>query len=172
MAYIALENMRFHAYHGVYEAERILGTTYSVDVYVQTSQNNAAAASDDLGSALNYESVYMVCRMEMEKPRNLIEAVTAGIFQRMKHQFDSMTSLKVRIRKLNPPMGALVGASVYEDEETYLSSCPRCSRSFVNYKPGDCWARVPNLYSGTREMIEKQYGGKCLCDSCLKFFAG
>jgi 7,8-dihydroneopterin aldolase/epimerase/oxygenase len=172
MAYIALEGMRFHAYHGVYEAERILGTTYLLDVYVQTSSNNMAAATDDISTALNYESVYMACRMEMEKPRNLIEAVVAGIFKRMKAQFDNMASLKVRVRKVNPPLGAIVAASVYEDEETYLASCPRCKRGFVNYNPGDCWARVPNLYSGTREMIEKQFGGGCLCDSCLKFFAG
>jgi 7,8-dihydroneopterin aldolase/epimerase/oxygenase len=172
MAYIALEGMRFHSFHGVYEAERILGTTYIVDVYIQTAQNNMAAATDDLSNALNYETVYMVCRSEMEKPRHLIEAVVGSILKRMKHQFATMTSLKVRIKKQNPALGGIVGASVYEEEEQYLATCPRCNRPFVNYQPGDCWARVPNLYSGTRETIERQFGGRCLCDNCLKFFAG
>ena len=95
MAYIALEGMRFHSFHGVYEAERILGTTYIVDVYVQTAQNNMAAATDDLSNALNYETVYMVCRSEMEKPRNLIEAVVSSILKRMKHQFATIRKSRV-----------------------------------------------------------------------------
>ena len=36
MATIALEGMRFYAYHGYYEEERILGNEFILDVYVNT----------------------------------------------------------------------------------------------------------------------------------------
>lgn len=172
MGYIALEGMRFHAFHGVHDAERILGTEFVVDIYIQTAQTAAAGASDDPASALNYETVHYICKQEMAKPRNLIEAVAVGIINRMKAQFDSMASLKVRVRKNNPPLGARVDASVVEEEQQFTSTCPKCQRPFVNYKPDDCWARVPNIYSGTKDTILRQFGGKCLCDSCLKFYAG
>jgi dihydroneopterin aldolase len=172
MGLIALEGMRFHAFHGVYEAERKLGTSFVVDIYVNTMATLVAGATDNPANALNYETVYMLCKMEMQQPRNLIEAVASGIMRQMKNQFDNMMSLKVRIRKLNPPLGGVVGASMVEEEEQYMSMCPRCQKGFINYQPGDCWARVPNIYSGTKETLLRQFGDKCLCDNCLKFFAG
>ena len=36
MATIALEGMRFYAYHGYYEEERTLGNEFILDVYVNT----------------------------------------------------------------------------------------------------------------------------------------
>jgi 7,8-dihydroneopterin aldolase/epimerase/oxygenase len=172
MALIALEGMRFHAYHGTYPAERVLGTQFVVDVYIQTAAVALAAQTDDLANAINYESVYHICRSEMQQPRNLIEAVMAAIMARLKHQFSNMMSLKVRVRKLNPPLGGQVDASYIEEEEQYLSMCPRCQKPFVDYKIGDCWTRIPNLHDATRESLVRQFGGKCLCENCLKFYAG
>ncbi|MFN0013719.1 MAG: dihydroneopterin aldolase [Saprospiraceae bacterium] len=171
MALIAIEGMKFHAFHGVYEAERKIGTDYMVDVYVQTVIA-AASASDQLEATINYESVYLACKMEMSQPKQLIESVLNGIFQRMKKQFPGMMALKVRVRKMNPPLGGQVASAWVEDEQTFMQQCPRCSRSFVNYNPGDCWARHPNLHPATRETLTRQFGGKCLCDDCLKFYAG
>ena len=172
MGLIALEGMRFHAYHGVYEAEQILGTTFLVDIYIQTPATSTAAATGDLANALNYETVFQIVQLEMAQPRPLIESVAAGIMLRMKKQFANMLTLKVRLRKLNPPMGASVAASMVEEEEQYMATCPRCQSPFINYYPGDCWARVPNIYSGTKETLLRQFGNRCLCDNCLKFFAG
>jgi 7,8-dihydroneopterin aldolase/epimerase/oxygenase len=172
MGLIALEGMRFHAYHGVYDAERILGTEYVVDIYVQTVATIVAAATDDVSKTVNYESIYQICRIEMEQPRNLIEAVAKSIMAKMKHQFDNMMSLKVRVKKCNPPMGGRIASASIEEEEMYLSACPSCQKQFINYNPGDCWARNPNVFSATKEQLERQYGGKCLCDTCLKLYTG
>jgi 7,8-dihydroneopterin aldolase/epimerase/oxygenase len=172
MALIALEGMRFHAYHGTYPAERLIGTVFIVDLYVQSAATSIGGATDALENTINYESVYQICQAEMGQPRNLIEAVVAGIIKRMKHQFGNMISLKVRVRKLNPPLGGTVQQAYFEEEETYMSVCPRCQKPFINYTPSDCWARFPNLYDATKETLVRQYGGKCLCDNCLKFYAG
>jgi dihydroneopterin aldolase len=47
MALIALEGMKFYAFHGVYEAERVLGNDYVVDVTVETGIA-VASASDSI----------------------------------------------------------------------------------------------------------------------------
>lgn len=171
MAVIALEGMKFYAYHGVYEAEQLIGTDYVVDVYVNAGIV-AAIQKDQLEATINYESVFQACKLEMQQPRQLIETVLAGIFRRMKNLFPNMMALKVRVKKLNPPLGGRVEAAWVEEEEVFMQACPRCNKQFINYYPNDCWERFPNLHPATKETLLKQFGGRCLCNDCLKFYAG
>lgn len=171
MAWIALEGMHFHAFHGTYEAEKILGTEYIVDVFVK-AKIGKAAQTDSLEDTANYETIFHICRMEMETPRQLIETVLMNIIGRMKHQFPAMQALRVRVRKCNPPLGGRVDASWVEEEVDFMVACPRCKSKFISYEDGDCWLRFPNLHPATRETLERQFGGACLCDNCLKTYAG
>jgi dihydroneopterin aldolase len=170
MAWIVLEGMRFHAFHGVYDAERILGSDYIVDIYIKTSFARAAAA-DTVDQTINYETVFQLCRMEMEKPRQLIESVLEGIIARLKHQFNNMFGLRVRVRKVNPPLGGRVAFAWVEDEADFISKCPRCTRRFINYDD-DCWTRAGNIHPATRETLQRQYDNACLCPECLKLYGG
>lgn len=160
--------MRFRAYHGFYEAERILGSDFTVDIYVEAKTN----ADDQLEGTINYETVYQVCRLEMEKPCKLIETVAHGIAERMKFQFLTMQSLRIRVRKYNPPVGGRVASAFVEIEENYMNECPRCKKKFISYNNKEGWMRFTNLHAATRETLERQFGGKVLCDDCLKFYAG
>jgi dihydroneopterin aldolase len=171
MALISLEGMRFHAFHGVYEAERKIGTSYLVDVYVQTGVGKAVE-SDSLEKTINYETIYQICKLEMSTPHNLIETVLAGIIERMKHQFEGMEALRVRVRKLNPPLGGQVESAAVEASAEFSNECPRCKRKFISYTGSDCWEKFPNLHPATREMLNRQFGPRCLCDDCLTFYAG
>lgn len=171
MAIIALEGMKFHAHHGVYEAEQKIGADYMVDVYVNTIII-PAGATDALEATINYESVFQICKMEMQKPRKLLETVVRAIFDRMKGQFPNMMALRVRVRKLHPPLGGPVAAAWVEDDQMFMQNCPRCNKAFINYDPDDCWKRFPNLHPATKETLQRQYPKKCLCDECLKFYAG
>jgi 7,8-dihydroneopterin aldolase/epimerase/oxygenase len=171
MALIALEGMRFHAYHGVYEAEQTLGNEYVIDVYVRAGTDRAAK-EDKVEHTINYETIHQICRLEMESPKKLIETVLAGIFNRMKHQFSDMQALRVRVRKLNPPLGGRVDSAWVESEEEYIKECPRCKRRFIGYTNDDCWERAPNLHPATKETLMGQFGKRCLCAECLMFYAG
>lgn len=171
MAIIALEGMRFHAYHGVYEAERKIGTEYIVDVRI-TVNVGKAVVSDNIANTVNYESVYRICRMEMDQPRNLIESVLGHIVEGIKHQFTEMESMTVCIRKRNPPLGGRVDWALVESTQDFTTDCPRCKSKIIRYNNDDCFERFPNLHPATREMLAKQFGPRCLCDNCLKFYAG
>ncbi|MCS7036087.1 MAG: dihydroneopterin aldolase [Saprospiraceae bacterium] len=171
MAYIAIEGMRFHAYHGVHEEERRTGADYLVDVYVQVDIAEAAK-EDNIEKTVNYETIYRLCQMEMSQPRKLLETVVSSIVERMKKQFDKMIALKVCVRKLSPPLGGQVACVYVQEEVGFIAECPRCRKQFINYSPKDCWERFPNLHPATKETLLRQFGGKCLCDKCLQFYAG
>ncbi len=115
MTTIALEGMHFHAYHGYYEEERVIGNHFIVDVYVELLAN-IGGTSDDLGQTVNYETIYLICQAEMKKNRKLLEKIAQSIGERIKGFFDQVQSVKVRVRKLNPPLGGRVDSAYVEVE--------------------------------------------------------
>lgn len=112
-AKIGLEDVRFHAPHGFYEEEHRSGNEFSIDVEVE-SDIHAAATQDDLGGTVNYSTIYYLLQAEMKKPTQLLEALAFRMASRIQNQFPQVTSVKLRLRKLNPPLGGQVGAAVVE----------------------------------------------------------
>lgn len=114
MTRIALEGMEFYAYHGFYDEETKMGGTFIVDVEVLLKQSKGAA-SDALEHTVNYETIYFICKKEMKQSSKLIENVAHRIMAQLKFQFwQQVESIKVRIRKQNPPLGGKVGCAVVE----------------------------------------------------------
>ena len=112
-AKIGLEDVRIHAPHGFFEEEHLMGNEFSIDVEVEASIAGAAQ-NDDLGGTVNYATIYYLIQAEMKKPTQLLEALAYRMGNRILNQFDSVSSVKLRLRKLNPPLGGKVGAAVVE----------------------------------------------------------
>ena len=172
MAWITLESMRFHAFHGVYPEEAILGTEFIVDLSIETS-TGLAALTDDLAATVNYETIFQAVKIEMETRHALLETLIAAIEKRLKFQFQTLNALKIKVKKMNPPLGGQVGAAIIEDENVYQTACPRCNRPMICYDDETCWCQSPSkpVYPATQERLKIQYK-KCLCPTCLAFFAG
>ena len=114
MAVISLEDVRFYAYHGFYEEEQTLGTEYVIDISVDVVIDEAAE-EDDLFQTVNYETLFLLCQAEMRTPSQLIEAVAQRIVNRVEDHFDDkIRGVKLKLRKLNPPLGGRVGAAAIE----------------------------------------------------------
>ena len=107
MSEIILENMEFHAFHGCMEHERNLGNTFlvTVKIDIDTSQSGI---SDNLEDTLNYQLIYNVIRTQMEIRSNLIEHLARRIVDAVMEQFDQIKNIKLKLTKLNPPLGAKV----------------------------------------------------------------
>jgi dihydroneopterin aldolase len=116
MGTILLENMKFHAFHGVLPEERIVGSTYSVTVGF-TFDFSKAAKSDNLDETINYAEVYELVKDEMRQESRLIEHVAQRILDRMLLQFPQIKSLEVRLSKHNPPLRGEV------ERSTVVLSC-------------------------------------------------
>lgn len=104
MAIITLEQMEFFAYHGCFEEEQIIGGKFLVDIEIQTN-TAVAELSDKLSDTINYQRVYQLVSTEMAVKSKLIEHVARRIADSIKHEFPEITHLKVRISKMDPPIG-------------------------------------------------------------------
>jgi dihydroneopterin aldolase len=104
MGIIEIDGMRFYAFHGHFESEQIVGNDFAINLKIETDCD-AAAFSDNLVDALNYQSAYEIVKKEMEKPSHLLENVAKRILDSLYDNFSSIKNASVKISKMNPPMG-------------------------------------------------------------------
>lgn len=114
--WIGLEGMEFYAFHGVYEEERKIGGKYIVDVLVYTDAEKAEQ-NDELSGTVNYELIYKAVQQNMQQPVKLIEHLARKIIEDIRLFVAKEDTIRIKIRKMHPPLGAKVEASVVEVED-------------------------------------------------------
>jgi 7,8-dihydroneopterin aldolase/epimerase/oxygenase len=107
MGKIILDGMEFYAYHGHLKEEQIIGTMFTVDLEIEFD-TSLAEISDLLHDTVNYQEVYKTVKAVMEQKSHLLEHVAARIMEAIRSGFPAVTSSKVRISKINPPLGGKV----------------------------------------------------------------
>jgi len=109
MAKIQLKDMRFYAYHGCFEEEKVVGAHFSVDCTLFIHGMNAAK-NDNLAQTVNYQDVYLLIANEMMQPSSILEHVAYRIIKQLHEQFPKVAKATVSIYKLNPPLGGKIGS--------------------------------------------------------------
>ena len=107
MLTVHLSNLVFHAFHGVYESERQIGSNYEVDVTVKYEEGDTEL--DNLNNIVNYEVIFEIVRKRMSIPTPLLEEVAEAIVRKIKHQYRQLSEIAVSIYKLQPPIAGLQG---------------------------------------------------------------
>ncbi len=107
MPIIALEGIKIFAHHGCFEEEKVIGTNFRIDLYLETN-TAGAEKGDDLEKTVNYQSVIEIVQEEMHTRSNLIEHVARRILDKLLEKFSAVESVKIRLHKLNPPVGGEV----------------------------------------------------------------
>ncbi|MFK7949458.1 MAG: dihydroneopterin aldolase [Saprospiraceae bacterium] len=115
---VALEGMKFHAFHGFYEEEAIIGNHFLLDVLVETDFSDASQ-SDNLVETVNYESIYNVCTEVMTQRFKLLEKIAEMICSKLKALYPNIQLITVKVRKLNPPFGGDVASALIELTHNY-----------------------------------------------------
>lgn len=110
MMEVALHGAEFFARHGYYAEEQLTGNKFVVDVEVGFNPANNLH-NDELSNTLNYEQLYIIVCEEMRITRQLLETVVQAIVDRIKTEFEFAETIKVRLKKLNPPLKGRVEAS-------------------------------------------------------------
>ena len=107
MGQIEIEGMEFYAYHGHYQVEKEVGNRFLVNLTITTNCEKAGK-SDKLEDALDYQKVYLLIKNEMAVTSDLLEHVATRILDRLYHEFTEIQHTKVKISKMNPPMGGQI----------------------------------------------------------------
>ncbi|MBE0650977.1 MAG: dihydroneopterin aldolase [Bacteroidales bacterium] len=104
MSVISIEGMDFFAYHGHFKEEQVIGTKFRCDVFLEVDTTKAEQ-TDNLQDTVNYQEVFKVVKAEMSVRSYLLEHVGRRIVERIKNDFPTVKKVRLKIRKLNPPLG-------------------------------------------------------------------
>ena len=107
MGVIEIEGMEFYAYHGHFAEEQIVGNRFIVDLTLFTDCAKAAI-SDHLADALDYQGACLIVKEEMQIKSHLLEHVAGRILNRLFDSCELLERAKVKISKMNPPMGGQI----------------------------------------------------------------
>ena len=102
MVSIELQNIRLHAFHGLYEGEKKTGSIY--DLSIKISFDEEKSDFEDLKDTINYEDVFAIVKQRMQIPTPLLEKVADGIILRIKLQFPLTREIILSIFKLQAPI--------------------------------------------------------------------
>ncbi len=101
---ITINNMRVYAHHGVLPEEQSLGGRFAVDLELEYNAS-AAADSDDLHHAVDYQSVASAVQSIMQQQRfKLLEALAGHIVDQLLRSFPRLNTVGIRLRKLHLPL--------------------------------------------------------------------
>ncbi len=104
MGKILLEEMEFYAYHGCFKEEQVIGNRFLVNLEVE-ADTEAAERTDRLQDTLNYQAVYDQVKTAMEVKSHLLEHLSRRILDALSYSFPEIIWMKVKVSKMNPPMG-------------------------------------------------------------------
>jgi len=113
MITISLNGAEFFAYHGFYPEEQKLGNKFIVDVEV-SFMPVVSLKEDKLSNTVDYEQLYEIVAEEMVNTRKLIETVAQSIADGVKERYPLAASVRVSLKKLNPPLRGKVDYSSIE----------------------------------------------------------
>lgn len=109
---IIIEGLRLHAFHGVMAQERKVGADFIIHAEIDTDFSDAMK-HDDLSGTINYADLFQTIKREMSIPSKLVEHAAGRIAQAILSEYVAAKSVRLKLLKVNPPMGAdCMGAGV------------------------------------------------------------
>ena len=109
MGRIVLEEMEFYAYHGCFDEEQVIGNQFIVNLEFE-ADTAMVEASDDFDKAVNYQEVYNTIDKQMQQKSRLLEHVAGRILNAVLDKFPEITFCRIKLSKMNPPVGGKVKA--------------------------------------------------------------
>ncbi len=107
MITVHLDDLVFHAYHGVHDGESAVGNSFQVNLKVTYDEGNIPL--NDLKNVVNYEELYAIVKKRMAVSTPLLEELAESIIRKIRHEYGSVQEVIVTILKLNAPIEGIHG---------------------------------------------------------------
>ena len=115
MGKIYLKNIRLYAFHGCMDEEEKIGSDYVVNLVIDADLN-LSSQSDNLKDTVDYVSLHGIVKEEMSIRSKLLEKVADRILKRIMKDHRQVVLAKVKVAKINPPIGGNVDEVAVERE--------------------------------------------------------
>ena len=115
MGRIYLKNIRIYAFHGCMDEEEKIGSDYVVNLTIDADLN-VSSQSDNLKDTVDYVSLHAIVKEEMSVRSKLLEKVADRILKRILKDHRQVILVKVKVAKINPPIGGNVDEVAIERE--------------------------------------------------------
>lgn len=99
---IELNGLQFHAFHGLYEEEKITGNEFEVNLYVSYRPKNEIV--NELSGTINYAVIFDIVKKRMQERTDLLETIAMSLAEEIYQQFREVQKVDISIRKLHPPI--------------------------------------------------------------------
>jgi dihydroneopterin aldolase len=109
MGLIQIENMEFYSFHGHFKEEQIVGNKFIVDLTIETDMK-VPSETDNLRDAVDYQKIYLITKLQMEKKSHLLEHIAGRIIDAIYAEMKGINKVTVKVSKMNPPMGGKIGS--------------------------------------------------------------
>lgn len=110
---LLIEDVRFWARHGLSKEEQSVGAWFSVDTELALDLR-PAAVSDDVAATVDYGVLMQrIVEVGTKNRVNLLERLAGLLSEMILREFPA-SEVRVRVRKLTPPVGGLVGVPAVE----------------------------------------------------------
>jgi len=107
MGLIQIENMEFYSFHGHFKEEQIVGNKFIVDLTIETDMK-VPSESDNLRDAVDYQRIYLITKLQMEKKSHLLEHIAGRIIDAIYSEMKGIKKVTVKVAKMNPPVGGKI----------------------------------------------------------------
>ncbi|MDG1278288.1 MAG: dihydroneopterin aldolase [Algoriphagus sp.] len=113
MGKVTLEGIEFHAYHGAYPEESILGNRFTLDLEL-TTDFSEAMKKDELKYTVDYAKLYQLIKARMEVKVKLLEHLGHLIVEDILKVYPDVKNIKITLKKHHPSLGGLVKFSAVQ----------------------------------------------------------
>ena len=107
MGTIKISNIKVYAYHGCLVEEGKIGSDYRIDLSVKADLKKSAK-TDHLADTVDYVHLNKIVKEEMAVRTKLLETVATLILDRILAEIPLVSKAKIKVYKLNPPIGGNV----------------------------------------------------------------
>jgi len=107
MGTIKISNIKVYAYHGCLVEEGKIGSDYRIDLTVKADLKKSAE-TDHLADTVDYVHLNKIVKEEMAVRTKLLETVATLILDRILLEIPLVNKAKIKVSKLNPPIGGNV----------------------------------------------------------------
>jgi len=107
MGKIILENIRIYSNHGCLDEEALIGSDYLIDLEIHADLSKSAE-TDELNDTVDYVHLNRIVKEEVSIRSKLLEKVADRVLQRIQNEISMVSYAKVKLSKMNPPIGGNV----------------------------------------------------------------